>query len=911
MRGVMRNISPERLREIDGLLDAALDRAPSERDAFLERACRGDLALRDAVQRLLEAHHASADFLELPGPVVAEPVIQATDLAQSAAAPQSVGPFRIGREIGHGGMGAVFLATREDGQFEQRVALKLIRQLGAPELVARFLDERRILALLDHPHIARLVDGGLTSDGVPWFAMEYVDGEPIDRYCDSRSLSIEQRLDLFATVCEAVQHAHKHLVIHRDLKPSNILVGVDGQLKLLDFGVAKLIDSGQQSADALATQPTAQPMTPEYAAPEQVRGDHVTAATDVYALGVLLYALLTGQRPYEVRGQSPAAVERIICELEPRQPSATFADDHETGSAVSRVERASRRGSTSERLRRTLAGDLDAIALKALNKEPEARYASAWEMVQDIRRYLSRHPVLARPQTAAYRAQRFVRRHRIESAAVLGIFLSLVAGAVLALAEARRARAERDRAEFASRETEAVNTFLLQLFDASDPSESRGDTLTAGELVQRAAMRVDRFRGDPLEQARLLAATGRLYQSLGQYESARQVITRGLALRRSAEHSSDGGLEAAEQLGRLSEVLLRLSRFDDADSAARGALTIQQQQLGPDHPALANTLHQLASIATFRGSLASAEGYNRRALRVRIGSLGADDSLTANSRFLLGSTLRREGKLTDAEHEFRQGIAISERVLGRDHPQVAYGMLMLAYLLDEDEARAVEAEPLYRRALEIRRRAYGEGHPMVAYAVIDLADFLSRRGDRAAALPLARQYLAMLQRTFGANHPIVATATSQVATTIDQAGAVAEAESLFRRAIVLNRRVRGPDHGNIVGVETDFARLLIRRGDFVEAHEILGDAARIADKTFGPEHPLTARVRGVIGLLLMREARYPAADSTLRVAIETVERQFGRASPMTRELYGWLADLEDARSHHAEAARYRAIAVAR
>jgi eukaryotic-like serine/threonine-protein kinase len=911
MGRVMRDTSPERLREIDALFDSVLDLSPSAREMFLDRACHGDPALREAVQRLIEARHASADFLELPGLAVAEPVIQATDLAESAAAPASVGPFRIGREIGHGGMGAVFLGTREDGQFDQRVALKLIRQLGAPALVARFLDERRILALLEHPHIARLVDGGVTGDGVPWFAMEYVDGEPIDRYCDSRSLSVEERLDLFATVCEAVQYAHKHLVIHRDLKPSNILVGVDGQLKLLDFGVAKLIDHGQQSPDAQAAKAAALPMTPEYAAPEQVRGDHVTAAADVYALGVLLYALLTGQRPYEVRGRSPTEIERVICELEPRRPSDTFADAHDTRSAASQVERASRRGSTSGQLRRTLAGDLDAIVLKALNKEPEARYASASELVQDIRRYLSGHPVLARPQTAAYRARRFVRRHRIETVAAFGISLSMVMGSMLALVQARHARAERDRAELASRETQAVNAFLLQLFEASDPSEARGDTLTARELVQRAASRVDRFRGDTVEHARLLEVTGRLYQSLGQYEPARELTEQALALRRRTAQANDDDLDVAADLVQLSNTFVRLSRFNAADSTARNALIVQERRLGPNHPSLATTLHQLASVAVYRGNLTAAEAYHRRALAVRVGALGEEDSLSAFSHFLLGTTLRREGKFADAEREFRHGIATSERALGREHPQVASGELLLADLLDEDEGRDAEAGPLYYRALEIRRRAYGDGHPIVAYAVADLAGFLSRQGDGSAAIPLARQYLSMLQRAFGANHPVVISATGQVAGILERAHADPEAENLLRRAMEMSRRILGPDHATVAGNEIDLARLLMRRGEYAEAREMVRDAIRIGEKDFGPEHPVTARMRAVNGLLLMRERHYVAADSTLRAAVQTVERQLGRASPMARELYGWLADLEDAQSHHAEAARDRAIAVAR
>ena len=884
----MRNTSPERLREIDALLDAALDQPPSERDTFLDHACRGDPELGEAVRRLLGAHHASHAFLEQPAAEIAEPLIELSALPQTP--PTVIGPFRIVREIGHGGMGTVFLATRDDGQFEQRVALKVIRQRGAVDLVSRFLDERRILARLEHPHIARLVDGGVTSDGVPWFAMEYVEGEPIDRYCDAHDLSIEQRLELFAGVCDAVQYAHQHFVIHRDLKPSNILVGVDGQLKLLDFGVAKLVDAGSQPGDEHAIESAAQPLTPEYAAPEQVRGNPVSASTDVYALGVLLYVMLTGRQPYEVRELPPAEVERIICEVQPKPPSAV-------GPA---------------RLRATLWADLDSVVLKALSKEPAARYTSAQELVQDVRRYLSGHPVLARSQTVGYRARRFARRHRSETIAAAGVALSLIVGTVLALAQARHARAERDRAELASRQTDAVNAFLVQLFEASDPSQARGDTLTARELVQRAAERLDQFRGEPLEQARLLEVTGRLYQNLGQFEQARSILERALSIRRRAgNQNEDEGIEGAADFAQLSRILVRLSKFDAADSAARTALAIQQRRLGPRHATLAGTLHQLASVAVYRGDLALAEQFHRRAVAVRQTALGEEDSLTAYSHLLLGTTLRREGHFDEAEREFRRGIAISERVLGRDDPQVAFGELLLADLLNEDERRLAEAGPLYYRALEIRRRAYGEGHPIVAYATADLADFLSRQGNDSAAIPLARQYLSMLQRAFGSGHPVAVDGIGQVATILQRVNASTEAESLWRQSVEMNRKLWGPEDVRVAGSEGDLARMLMRRGAFTEARERLRDAVRIDEKVFGLEHPLTARMRGVNGLLLMHEKRYADADSALRRAVETIEKQLGRASPVTREVYGWLADLEDARSHHAAAERYRAIATAR
>jgi eukaryotic-like serine/threonine-protein kinase len=904
----------ERFRQADALFDAALDLPPPERGAFIDAACAHDPDLRRDIHELLRAHEASAPFFDAPAVAFVAPLLHAADLTFGPLAgtrlPERVGPFRLVREIGRGGMGAVFLAERDDGQFEQRVALKLIRHAGAVDLVPRFLEERRILARFEHPRIARLVDGGITDDGLPWFAMEYVDGEPIDRYCDARTLSITRRLELFADMCDAVQYAHQRFVVHRDLKPSNIFVTTDGQLKLLDFGVAKLLDPIRTPDDAAATDSLVRAMTPEYAAPEQIRGEPATAATDVYALGVLLYALLTGQRPYEVRGRSPAQVERIICELDPARPSATLAPGNTT--EEQRVERARCRGTTPDRLCRALGGDLDTIVLKALGKEPEARYASAYQLARDVRRHLTGHPVLARRQTAGYRARRFVKRHRIEVLAASAITLTLIAGAVLSVAQARNARAERDRAQAASKETDATNTFLLRLFEASDPADAQGDSLTARELVRRAAARVDQLHGEPAEQSRLLVVTARLDESLGQFGAARVALERALALRERGTHSGDDDqLAAADVRVRLSRDLLSLGQFAAADSVAHRALSVQERRLGPEHPTVAATLHQLGSIAVYRGDLGAAESYHRRALAVRERTLGVEDSLTADSHLLVGSTLRREGKLSGAERELREGLAISERVLGPDAERVSSAVGLLASLLDEDEGRLVEAEPLYRRELEMRRRVYGDGRPETAWAVWDLADFLSRVGRGVEAVPLARQFLASVRHVYGPDHPITANATAQAALVLHQSGRLADAEPLFRQAIAMDRRLRGDDDQNVAGAEINLARLLIDRRDFAGARQALTDAVRISEKLAGSETPIVAVRRGVEGLLLLREGRYTAADSVLRHAIQTVVPQIGRQKRDVRELYGWLADAEEAQGRHAEAAQDRAIATGR
>jgi len=886
----MRGTTPDRLREIDRVFDAALDQPSELRQELLDRACADDSELRGEVERLLDAHHAATEFLESPALDIAAPLLGDPSRLGSDAAPERIGPFHIVREIGHGGMGTVFLAERDDGQFEQRVALKLIRQRGIVDLVPRFLEERRILALLEHPRIARLVDGGVTDDGVPWFAMEHVDGEPIDRFCAARALSTAQRLELVTAVCDAVQYAHYHLIVHRDLKPSNILVTADGRPKLLDFGVAKLLSPVARAGD-VTTRPYASAMTPEYAAPEQVRGEAVGASTDVYALGVLLYVLLTGERPYEVRDRSPAEVERIICDVDPVRPSARVSDP---------------------RLRRALAGDLDSIVLRALAKEPEARYASAQELAQDARRHLSGHPVLARRQTTSYRVRRFVKRHRIETIATLAVGLTLIVGSVLSLAQARRASGERDRAEVASHEAQAVTDFLLQLFDASDPAEARGDTLTAEDLVRRATARLERFRGQPNDHARMLEVTARLYQRLGRYGAADSALRRALDLRRGTNGgAASDRLGVAGTLEELADARIGLARFEAADSSARQALVIEERVLGATHPALAVVLHQLASISTFRGNLDAAVRYHQRALALRVRSLGPADSLTGYSRILLGAGLRRQGRLDEAQREFRTGLAVSEGALGPDHPQVAGAALMIAYLLDEDEGRYAEAEPLYRRALAIRRKAFGDLHPMVAQAIGDLSGLLLRRGDTAQALTLNEQRLAILRRAYGDDHPVAANAAAQVAGLLYEAGKLDAAEPLFRQALEMNWRLRGKDHANVIGVEIGLARVLIDRRRFREATGVLADALRIGEQVVRSDSVGIARTMGVIGLLHSREGDYAVADSVLGNAIAIMERHVDRRHRDVRQLYEWLGDVEQAQGRGGAAMRDYAIAAAR
>src|SRR5215475_12190576 len=454
-------MNPESWQRIENVFRTTVDRPADERDAYLTRACDGDEDLRREVLSLLEQGTAE-DFIRDP---IASAALAFTAISNDDLTGERVGPYRVKRLIGRGGMGDVYEAERDDEQFRQQVAIKIIKRGMDTEFVRdRFLRERQILASLDHPHIARLIDGGATPDGSPYFVMEFVAGEPITDYCRRQSLSVNEKLKLFLKVCSAVQYAHQKLVVHRDLKPSNILIDEDGEPKLLDFGIAKLL-SPDGSQPQTRTETALRLMTPEYASPEQARGQAVATTTDVYSLGVVLYELLTDRRPYEFRTYSPAEIERTICDTGIEEPSKVVG----------------RMTGADAKLARQLAGDLDNIAMMAMRIEPERRYQSVEQFSEDIRRHLAGMPVVARKDTFGYRAGKFVRRHK----AGVAILAPLIVLAVAMTDQAARIARERDRANQETATAQAATQSLVAMFEVADPDKARGNVITARELLDR------------------------------------------------------------------------------------------------------------------------------------------------------------------------------------------------------------------------------------------------------------------------------------------------------------------------------------------------------------------------------------------------------------------------------------------
>ncbi len=877
------------------LFAAALELPEDARDGFLAAECGGDAVLRGELESLLVAHRGSGSFLAGLDTGRAAELI---DSADETMEERRVGPYRLLRELGRGGMGVVHLAERAEGGFEQRVAIKLIKRgMDSEAILRRFLAERQILAGLDHPNIARLLDGGLSEDGQPYFALEYIEGEPLLDYCDARRLPVDARLELFEQACRAVEYAHGRLVVHRDLKPSNLLVTGDGRVKLLDFGVAKLLEAGEAGESTQLTELGARPMTPAYAAPEQLRGEPVTTATDVYALGVVLYELLTGRKPGAAGAASEAEGQEIWRPSEAAMRS--FPEGSREGLRGSPEEVASARRTTPQRLRRYLAGDLDTIFLEALRPEPERRYGSAAALLEDLRRHRLGLPVTARPDSVGYRARKFIRRHRVGVAAVSAAVAALVLGLAASLWQAGVAARERDRARQEAKRAAQVKEFLVEVFVAADPAQAKGEELTARELLERGADRIERELADePAIQAELTRAVGQILGSLGQYPRARALEERSLELLRQAygpEHP-----EIALGLATLGNTLTHLEDYAPAEDALRRAVAMGRRLLPGDSPELATCLQPLGVLLDLQGELEEAEAVFREALAIRERTLGPEHPDTVESLRGLARVLHDRGSYTAAAETMRGVLRAQRAATGDLHPEVALTLLHLsAPLLEANDIAGAEAAQ--REAIEIQRRLFGEDDPILADYLGHFAATLHRKGDLRGEEALQRRALEMMEKLRGEEGQAMAVLLSNQGRCLAQQARFEEAMPLFERAKAMHRRVSGDDHPLLARTLEYQAASLVDQGRPAEALPLLEESLAILRAQYGPEHPRAALVTAQLGRGRAALGEPATAEEHFRQALALQRRLLSEVHPHKVETLMGLGELLARQERLAEA----------
>jgi eukaryotic-like serine/threonine-protein kinase len=804
--------------DVDSIVKRAQQLGPRERAVFVRTACGDDATLLSGVLTALGDGARDPAFWDEPVDPTLEP-LEATAGLEG----QRLGPYRIERKLGTGGMGDVYLAERADDEYQQRVAIKLVRAgVYSAQIQSRLRMERQILARLEHPNIARLLDGGRAPDGTPYLVMEYVDGEPIDSYCDRRRLDLNARLALVRTICSAVHYAHQNLIVHRDLKPNNILITNDGVPKLLDFGIAKLLDTRQSLHTLAVTHMDYRVLTPAHASPEQVRGDVITTASDIYVLGVLLYELLTGRRPFQLAGSRITDLERIICEQEPLPPSA-MVDKTEQEAPDLANDIAACRSTTPGRLKRELLGDLDNIVLMSMRKDATRRYRSAEHLAIDLERQAHREPVAATRDTWLYRTRKFIGRHALAvSAAALAIVL-LAAFAVVTLLQAQRIARERDIAAVERTRAEQVSSFLVELFELSDPSKSRGNQVTARELLDIGARRVGAGLTDqPETRATLLGTIGRVYGSLGLY--------------------------------------------NDAIALQREALESRRRLFGPKHPEVAVAMAALGDALREQGDFAAAESNLTEALAMQRESLGARAVEVGPTLMALGQLARQRGSLDIADRFFAEGIDIYRQhgMLQRSEAASMFNDLAGLSLQRGQYDRAAQ---LYKTALDIDRTALGQDHPQVAMHIQNLALTLQQQGKLAEAAPLYEESTALLQRVLGPNHPHALDALANYGGFLRRSGQLARAETVLRDVLERNTAARGPRHMYVGHDHVNLGHVLLEADRPAEAEREYRAALEIYGATLPQEHAYVAAALSALGRAQLAQNDAAAAEDTLRKAI--------------------------------------------
>src|SRR6266404_622677 len=826
-------------RRMQELFHEATELAGTEHRAFLKAACGDDEQLINEVLALLEQDARGGSLLDRD---LAEVAHESVEESHPASLPlKEFGPYRIQKVLGEGGMGVVYLAERED--LGSLVAIKILRDAWlSPARRQRFASEQRTLAQLNHPFIARLYDADTTSDGTPFFVMEYVEGVSLVEYCGAHRSSLRERLELFRAVCEAVVYAHQRAVIHRDLKPSNILVKDSGTVRLLDFGIAKHLETLGESVDQTMT--GLRLMTPAYASPEQIRGEQVGIQTDVYSLGVILYELLAGKLPFDLSDRTPARAEKVLTQQEAAKPSIAAQKMAVSGNTAIHVPAVGK----SE------WAELDVLCLTALHKDTQRRYASAEALLRDVDHFLKQKPLDARADTASYRIRKFAARNRRSVAAAVAMFV-LIAGLVTFFTV--RLAIARNAAVAEAARTQRVQRFMVNLFQGGDEAAGPSDDLRVITLLDRGVQEAQSLSAEPEMQAELYQTLGVIYQKLGKFDRADSLLATALEQRKKLygpEHRF-----VAESLTASALLRANQAKYEEAEKFAREGLAMSKRHLAASHPAVARATFALGKVLEDRGKYDQSFPVLEEAVRLQSRPGGVTADLVASLSELANSHFYA-GHYDTSESLNQRVLTIDRQLYGERHPLVADTLINLG-AIQFQKGNYSESEKFNRQALDIVQSWYGKLHPETADATTILGQSLTyqKRFDEAA--DLLQQSLAILEHVYGPVHPRVAFALNELGNVAIRQKKLDEAEADFSRVVDIYHSVYGEKHYQIGLAESNLGGVYVERKEYARAELLFRGTLQIYSETLPGDHQNVGICRVRLGDALAAERRFKEAET--------------------------------------------------
>jgi serine/threonine protein kinase len=892
-----------RWQQIQSLFEQLIDTGTGERSARLASACGDDLELQASVESLLKSDGRRDDVLLQAIGEAAESLLEDH---RDRLIGTRVGPYRVVSILGHGGMSTVYRGERDDAQYQQTVAIKVLQHASLhPRLRSRLHSERHILATLDHPSIARLIDSGDLEDGTPYIVMEHVDGESIDSYCDSRTLFVRERVELFVKVCAAVQYAHRNLVVHRDIKSSNIFVTVDGTPKLLDFGIAKLLAPESLSHTLPVTRLQERILTPENAAPEQVLGRPITTATDIYSLGVLLYQLLTGRSPYRLLSYSQLQLERAICMDDPVRPSQMVISKLSGEKDADRSRLSDRRGLSPQRLRARLVGDLDAIVGMAMRKEPDRRYPSVEALADDLSRHLLGQPVRARQGDWRYNTAKFLRRHVLAVAGVAAAFLGLALFAGAMFWENHRIELARDATAQERDRAQQVSAFLVDVFSQADPFNAQGKEPTAKDLLDRGAEKISGNLGlQPEVRAQLLESIGLAYRRQGLSERAIPLFEQAVAIRRQERPLDNGHIAVA--LANLARALTDAGHLISAEAYLEQAVALSETGGSARAAGTADILVQFGNFALdAKSDPARASELFGKALNIYRSTVGSQNLQVAATLNGLAAAAVWSNDFPAAEHYQREALSIFQATVSRNHPDNAVALATLGYILTQRE-KYVEAEQVLNEALQIERNVFGVDNPRIAAIEADLGILYDREGDLSRAIAATESALKITRDRRGSSHYMVGYYLDALANLFLKANDLATAETVARQALAVYAQALPARHLYVATTRQLLGEVLLRRGSAVAAEAELRAALDMNVGLVGADSWRAARSEAGLGWTLIQRDNAAEGEPMLAGARSKLLATVGSQHPATQQATAWL--VEYYRAHHRDADAARVLA---